>query len=64
MRTKVAILGRTFIANISVLLVLAAAIIFIYAGFALGNLVGLIVLGVVLLLLAYLLSPSDSGGGN
>lgn len=64
MRTKVAILGRTFIANISVLLVLAAAIIFIYAGFTIGNLVGLIVLGVVLLLLAYLLSPSDSGGGN
>ena len=64
MRTKVAILGRTFIANISVLLVLAAAIIFIYAGFAIGNLVGLIVLGVVLLLLAYLLSPSDSGGGK
>lgn len=64
MKAKLAQLVAAFVSNLSFLLAIASAASFVYAGFIVNQIVGFVVLGIVLILLAYVLSPSVTGGVN
>ncbi|WP_311408369.1 hypothetical protein [Liquorilactobacillus uvarum] len=57
--TKLKSLGNLIIANISFILVLIAMIFFVLASFLVNLIVGYVVIGVLLVILAWILQPES-----
>ncbi|MFT8557894.1 hypothetical protein [Liquorilactobacillus hordei] len=52
------------IANVSFILLILGFISFIYAAFLMNLVLGFVVLGVILVIMAYILQPPEQNGGN
>lgn len=62
--SKLKNLSYLIIANISFILILIAMIFFVLAAFSINLIVGYVVIGVLLVVLAWILQPQNGGDSN